>query len=113
MWIEISNCQPRSNAVRVTSLAEVWIEILVPYLNFHSSFVTSLAEVWIEIRVNLRNHSPLLSLPLRKCGLKFGEYRQKYIYYMVTSLAEVWIEIKTAQRESPGDPGHFPCGSVD
>ena len=91
----------------------MWIEIGEDWTSYKNGSVTSLAEVWIEIRVNLRNHSPLLSLPLRKCGLKFGEYRQKYIYYMVTSLAEVWIEIKTAQRESPGDPGHFPCGSVD
>ena len=55
----------------VTSLAEVWIEILESFHVFKICRVTSLAEVWIEIcRV-------LLIAP---CST-------------VTSLAEVWIEI--------------------
>ncbi|EDY32915.1 hypothetical protein RUMLAC_01200 [[Ruminococcus] lactaris ATCC 29176] len=34
--------------------------------------VTSLAEVWIEILYLLTNQCSILSLPLRKCGLKYG-----------------------------------------
>ena len=34
---------------RVTSLAEVWIEIRKPFKLVFQSYVTSLAEVWIEM----------------------------------------------------------------
>ena len=58
--------------IAVTSLAEVWIEILVSPSIFLTSTVTSLAEVWIEI------DSPV---------------PERHPDYEVTSLAEVWIEI--------------------
>ena len=35
--------------IAVTSLAEVWIEILTIGVMIHNAIVTSLAEVWIEI----------------------------------------------------------------
>ena len=77
--------------------------------------VTSLAEVWIEIQ-NQQDFSVYwLSLPLRKCGLKFASVPDLIFSYGrhfpcgsvdwnshkaglhdhpdVTSLAEVWIEI--------------------
>ena len=55
--------------------------------------VTSLAEVWIEILYLLTNQCSILSLPLRKCGLKYGFLCIQWSNEQVTSLAEVWIEI--------------------
>ena len=37
------------NEITVTSLAEVWIEIMFCCVNPNCNLVTSLAEVWIEI----------------------------------------------------------------
>ena len=76
-----------------------------------------------------------MSLPLRKCGLKWGQYLGESITAEVTSLAEVWIEIAGEQLSDPGESVtslaevwieieidsnmpihpycHFPCGSVD
>ncbi len=59
----------------VTSLAEVWIEILKDSVPISFSIVTSLAEVWIE----------MISYPYVS-----GQP-------LVTSLAEVWIEIRGIQ----------------
>ena len=71
VWIEISLLVTISRKVLVTSLAEVWIEILSLLNLLLTASVTSLAEVWIEIsRIALYSFA-LLSLPLRKCGLKF------------------------------------------
>ena len=68
MWIEIPDPLHISGVLPVTSLAEVWIEMLIRSL----------------IRV------ASASLPLRKCGLKYGAAVNGY------------------------DAGsHFPCGSVD
>ena len=55
----------------VTSLAEVWIEINIVWKMNAEAWVTSLAEVWIEIMDRHREQKYLLSLPLRKCGLKY------------------------------------------
>ena len=98
---------------RVTSLAEVWIEITSNvlasiggsghfprgsvdwnrYTNVSVStvMVTSLAEVWIEIRIKRINH---------------------YLTF-VTSLAEVWIEICRKHLLPVPAYSHFPRGSVD
>ena len=38
--------------IAVTSLAEVWIEIIIIMVNAMLRLVTSLAEVWIEIEGN-------------------------------------------------------------
>ena len=105
-------CIP-SGIFDVTSLAEVWIEILLFLNKFCQSSVTSLAEVWIEISflvvavADAVRHFPCgsvdwnlyllitarisaASLPLRKCGLKF---------YSILIWVTEWC--------------HFPCGSVD
>ena len=54
--------------------------------------VTSLVEVWIEILTSVINVLRTPSLPLWKCGLKSGNAKGKK-KYVVTSLVEVWIEI--------------------
>ena len=55
----------------VTSLAEVWIEIIIKFQINTAYHVTSLAEVWIEIEDEaLEELERIRSLPLRKCGLK-------------------------------------------
>ena len=43
-----------------------------------------------------------MSLPLRKCGLKFLRIIHIVIGNMVTSLAEVWIEICRRTKEHKG-----------
>ena len=87
---------------QVTSLAEVWIEILFAQSIHYLITVTSLAEVWIEMPSS-GSSSPLSpSLPLRKCGLKFGRVGGNCKDGFVTSLAEVWIEICIYKRESAG-----------
>ena len=58
----------------VTSLAEVWIEISMSLHPPPSIAVTSLAEVWIEIWMPHLLLFSCMSLPLRKCGLKFRPY---------------------------------------
>ena len=103
----------------VTSLAEVWIEIVVNLAFNAYPPVTSLAEVWIEIAIlsaaSANNSSlplrkcglkflyPLAmrfppSLPLRKCGLKLPCSPPVRHDIAVTSLAEVWIEIDKLRR---------------
>ena len=62
---------PSAKGLAVTSLAEVWIEIVTGSLAHPCHIVTSLAEVWIEIS-------------FFQCKKGTGA---------VTSLAEVWIEI--------------------
>ena len=75
----------------VTSLAEVWIEIiLTDEESERQQDVTSLAEVWIEI----------------------GDGCDNTKYMIVTSLAEVWIEI-TQAKHGTTHVSHFPRGSVD
>ena len=63
---------------QVTSLAEVWIEILFAQSIHYLITVTSLAEVWIEMPSS-GSSSPLSpSLPLRKCGLKYPDMPGTY-----------------------------------
>ena len=57
--------------------------------------VTSLAEVWIEILLCHDWGFKFWSLPLRKCGLKLAHTNYHMYCIGVTSLAEVWIEIRT------------------
>ena len=75
--------------------------------------VTSLAEVWIEILCCLQQIIQRSSLPLRKCGLKYTVWSQPVKVGMVTSLAEVWIEIPKWSFYKNFSTRHFPCGSVD
>ena len=73
VWIEILFCQVVVVLLTsVTSLAEVWIEIQDKSYQAFLCHVTSLAEVWIEI--------PAIITAKICCNI-------------VTSLAEVWIEI--------------------
>ena len=79
---------------KVTSLAEVWIEIGFGIIRTRTFAVTSLAEVWIEISSSVAVQSMSWpSLPLRKCGLKWLKMFCTFVLCWVTSLAEVWIEI--------------------
>ena len=75
----------------VTSLAEVWIEIMKWFVVCCWKKVTSLAEVWIEIWITLAYE----------------------LVDIVTSLAEVWIEIFADPNGIGPALSHFPCGSVD
>ena len=76
--------------------------------------VTSLAEVWIEMVFSLISRLYVCSsLPLRKCGLKFRTDTRSESSNGVTSLAEVWIEIFFQISGKSLDNSHFPCGSVD
>ena len=54
-----------------------------------------------------------VSLPLRKCGLKFPFILFIVCLANVTSLAEVWIEMLSSKRYIIIVLRHFPCGSVD
>ena len=57
--------------VRVTSYAEVWIEIWYYLWEILDTHVTSYAEVWIEIHLSVPHCEILASPPTRRCGLKF------------------------------------------
>mgnify|MGYP000043313018 CR=1 FL=1 len=75
--------------------------------------VTSLAEVWIEISGINSSAAKVLSLPSRKCGLKFHIILIPVKPLFVTSLAEVWIEMVFEYDILNNQRGHFPRGSVD
>ena len=71
VWIEIWLQRLPKQKILVTSFAEVWIEIRYIPVSCIFPQVTSFAEVWIEIKTMLVFWEILLSLPSRKCGLKF------------------------------------------
>ena len=75
----------------VTSYAEVWIEIFIPFRIFRKKQVTSYAEVWIEITTTK------------------GVIKKEN----VTSYAEVWIEIDLNDYIDPGVYCHLLRGGVD
>ena len=77
--------------IAVTSLVEVWIEMLMVMRQDEVHAVTSLVEVWIEIVHHI-------AMPK--------------VFY-VTSLVEVWIEMALSISETLEIASHFPCGSVD
>ncbi len=55
----------------------------------------------------------LLSLPSRKCGLKFCGYARNLASALVTSFAEVWIEIKVNELSEQNSNKSLPsrkCG---
>ena len=76
---------------KVTSYAEVWIEIVGCSGSVCSGTVTSYAEVWIEIY-----------------AAQTGDY-----CYIVTSYAEVWIEILLNVPLMSAFASHLLRGSVD
>ena len=98
---------------RVTSLAEVWIEISTLGDKVRLSVVTSLAEVWIEISSSFTSsvipecHFPCGSVDWNVHGLR--RYHRVQGHFPCGSVD--W-NIATAPRTRPRT-GHFPCGSVD
>jgi len=79
----------------VTPFAGVWIEISNAFGGYELIFVTPFAGVWIEIKgVQSDTLVGMLSLPLRECGLKFGELAVRAMTDPVTPFAGVWIEIR-------------------
>ena len=97
---------------QVTSLAEVWIEIFVCFLFLIWITVTSLAEVWIEIVAELDEPLGVMSLPLRKCGLKFQAVAIACAYISHFPCGSVDWNFSTGLDGADG-VSHFPCGSVD
>ena len=77
----------------VTSLAEVWIEIVDPMAMLMWWAVTSLAEVWIEILSKLSDETNLSVTSLAEVWIEISEDIENALKDTVTSLAEVWIEI--------------------
>ena len=73
VWIEILMWVIVPLPPRVTSFAEVWIEILQGVTRPYQGCVTSFAEVWIEICAGKTAGTATVSLPSRKCGLKSGQ----------------------------------------
>ena len=74
--------------------------------------VTSLAEVWIEIICSRCVMETASSLPLRKCGLKSKEY--EFILSLHRSLPLRKCGLKSLNWSvQQSCRCHFPCGSVD
>ena len=71
----------------------MWIEILVSESEGNIVYVTPLAGVWIEIKEVQFHLTPVMSLPLRECGLKFLKLIKVQGRCYVTPLAGVWIEM--------------------
>ena len=98
----------------VTSLAEVWIEIVIVAISRTASRVTSLAEVWIEMQIRLcqriRSHR---HFPCGSVDWNLLTKKEEPKLLLVTSLAEVWIEIFLSHHHCHRLFRHFPCGSVD
>ena len=71
VWIEMIYCRWKIHSNPVTSLVEVWIEITSHKKTLRCPRVTSLVEVWIEIVTRPSIIITIKSLPLWKCGLKY------------------------------------------
>ena len=78
---------------RVTSLAEVWIEIITIGRTFVPALVTSLAEVWIEISLQQLYTPSHTVTSLAEVWIEIMNRIACRMSSLVTSLAEVWIEI--------------------
>ena len=102
VWIEISNCSTIRSIGLVTSLAEVWIEIYPFYLHRGSTDVTSLAEVWIEMSDSSLHPLPHIVTSLAEVWIEILTRHPVDSSSSVTSLAEVWIEILS--RSTYGNP---------
>ena len=98
---------------KVTPLAGVWIEILLPLHKLLIVWVTPLAGVWIEINIWDPLSNMLASLPSRECGLKFIIFGYIFHNCRVTPLAGVWIEILDWASIEESVLRHSPRGSVD
>ena len=78
---------------KVTSLAEVWIEIILEMWSEINRAVTSLAEVWIEIVNTIRWMAACFVTSLAEVWIEISINRKQMNDTNVTSLAEVWIEM--------------------
>ena len=87
---------------RVTSLAEVWIEIITIGRTFVPALVTSLAEVWIEISLQQLYTPSHTVTSLAEVWIEIMNRIACRMSSLVTSLAEVWIEILS--RSTYGNP---------
>ena len=134
VWIETGAWSDCCHCSTVTSLAEVWIETCRNRLLTGACAVTSLAEVWIETRYILTNVWFVQSLPLRKCGLKQENSKEKMMNKASLPLRKCGLKHTTGatllaqflslplrkcglkqlkDSHIRSDSGHFPCGSVD
>ena len=77
---------------KVTSLAEVWIETLAFPSTLIHILSLPLRKCGLKLTQAGRKYIDVLSLPLRKCGLKPLSLHWQVLLSIVTSLAEVWIE---------------------
>ena len=94
MWIEIIQLLGHVDKPKVTSLAEVWIEISLNGFNSIRTSSLPLRKCGLKYGRNRFVEKTTESLPLRKCGLKCRRtLRRTFRSGYVTSLAEVWIEI--------------------
>ena len=109
--IMIQTCSTRQN---VTSLAEVWIEI-VHLISIVWRVLCHFPRGSVDWNFNARKTRSMefWSLPSRKCGLKYFFNGECVVFDNVTSLAEVWIEIQWLTGTLPICICHFPRGSVD
>ena len=111
--LKCSQINKRDVTVRVTSFAEVWIEILMWVIVPLPPRVTSFAEVWIEIQV-LSPPFPLpVSLPSRKCGLKYHDGQGKRKRWMSLPSRKCGLKFPENCLELLKPEGHFLRGSVD
>ena len=99
-------------ALIVTSLAEVWIETRNMAYATATPSVTSLAEVWIETNILCIFVNFILSLPLRKCGLKPLPSRPNANASASLPLRKCGLKLLQFCL-APKVLRHFPCGSVD
>ena len=93
--LKFTNQQMEEDLMPVTSLAEVWIEIVVMEKNTAQSRKSlPLRKCGLKSELKVNYIVTTSSLPLRKCGLKYPYFCTLHRASPVTSLAEVWIEIK-------------------
>ena len=82
----------------------MWVEISGGASIRVAKGVTPLAGVWVEITsVTSNNCAPVVSLPLRECGLKSAGRDIWARPYPVTPLAGVWVEMGRPDLMSPSD----------
>ena len=120
--------------IAVTSLAEVWIEIILNSQHDRRSQSLPLRKCGLKFCGSLGRSLLGLSLPLRKCGLKFLEnpaqvfsasslpLRKCGLKYPVFNPQDQVLRSlplrKCGLKSCPGSRifrkyRHFPCGSVD
>ena len=69
--LKSASASSRTDWAIVTSLAEVWIEILKRMISNPNPPSLPLRKCGLKLYKSTRSFKRILSLPLRKCGLKF------------------------------------------